>query len=288
MALNPEYLVLKRSNAKTRNGSDFATLTLKNEQEEITVSVWDLTPTTPPQQGDLVCFHAIRNEDGRRSARAADIVSSTVKKCTEEHPFYAFLPHPIAKEEWTRCVNQLLSYCSDDTLKGIISDFAEKLYDPYSKWPAATSIHHAFPGGLLNHTYQMLHMFEGLYPTLPYKVNPDYIALAVLFHDYGKVYEYDQQGKRQPLAFLKGHIYISAHKLENVLAQKQVKQEDIDRIVHIVLAHHGELEFGSPVLPCTQEAVLVNYLDNISAKLDNIDGTPDGDKSYALGTNVVK
>ena len=59
-------------------------------------------------------------------------------------------------------------------------------------------------------------------------------------------------------------------------------------IVHIVLAHHGELEYGSPVKPCSQEAVIVNMLDNLSAKTDVIEFTGNMESSFALGTHVVK
>ena len=85
----------------------------------------------------------------------------------------------------------------DEKLIPIIKDFAFKLYEPYSKYPAATSVHHAYPGGLLNHTHQMLNMLSGLYPTLPYPIKIERCVLAILFHDYGKVYEYSKEGETQ-------------------------------------------------------------------------------------------
>ena len=198
------------------------------------------------------------------------------------------LPRPVAREEWDKTIAQLLSYCTDDTLADIIRQFADKLYAPYSRFPAATSMHHAFPGGLLNHTHQMLHMLSGLYPCLPYPLKVERCILAILFHDYGKVYEYNVQGETQPDMYLMGHIYISAHKLHNVLDQRGVDADEVKRIVHCVLAHHGTREFGSPVVPCLPEAALVNYLDNISAKTDAMEGAGDMEMVPALGTHIVK
>ena len=134
----------------------------------------------------------------------------------------------------------------------------------------------------------MLHMLEGLYPCLPYEIKVERCILAILFHDYGKVYEYNTEGETQTDMYLLGHIFIGAHKLQNVLEQQGVDGEEIKRIIHVILAHHGTREFGSPVLPCTQEAVIVNMLDNLSAKTDAIEGTGNMEACSPLGIRVVK
>ncbi|MBR5884913.1 MAG: HD domain-containing protein, partial [Bacteroidaceae bacterium] len=182
----------------------------------------------------------------------------------------------------------LLTFCNDDNLAAIISEFADKLYVPYSRYPAATSVHHAYPGGLLNHTHQMLHMLQGLYPCLPYPIKAERCILAILFHDYGKLFEYNAQGETQPDMYLLGHIYIGAHKLQNELEKRGVDAEEVKRIIHCILSHHGLREYGSPVLPCIQEASIVSYLDNISAKTDTIEGAGEMEYVNALGTHVVK
>ena len=145
--------------------------------------------------------------------------------------------------------------------------------------------------------FQMLNMLDGLYPTLPYAIKIERCILAILFHDYGKVYEYNYEGETQEAMYLLGHIYISAYKLHDELkkvyadADGKISREadaEISRIVHCVLAHHGQREFGSPVLPCMQEAVIVTYLDNLSAKTDAITGAGNMEKVFALDTHVVK
>ena len=97
-----------------------------------------------------------------------------------------------------------------------------------------------------------------------------------------------KDGETKADKYLLGHIFISANRLYGQLKEHGVAEETIKSIVHIVLAHHGELEFGSPVKPCSQEAVIVNLLDNLSAKLDTIEYTGNMENSFALGTHVVK
>jgi 3'-5' exoribonuclease len=96
------------------------------------------------------------------------------------------------------------------------------------------------------------------------------------------------EGEKLENGFLLGHIYMSANYLNNLLRDLGIDKREINFIVHCVLAHHGQLEFGSPVLPCIPEAQLINYLDNISAKADIFSTTGNMEKAFALGTNVVK
>ena len=64
--------------------------------------------------------------------------------------------------------------------------------------------------------------------------------------------------------------------------------DEVERIVHIILSHHGQRDWGSPVVPCSQEAMLVHFLDNLSAKSDTIEGSGNMEYISALGTRVVK
>lgn len=293
-----EYLCTSRANGVTKNGSPYCNLKCVNLDETCNITVWDCAPEAGPKPGQVVRFHAIQDREGKKSANARDM--ATGPEVSEGHPYYALMPHPVKREDWDASIRKLTSFCSNPRLIRVIEEFGEKLYEPYSKYPAATGMHHAFQGGLLNHTYQMLHMLEGLYPVLPYPIKAERCILAILFHDYGKLKEYNREGETQEDMYLLGHIYISAHTLQNVLEKtfeevpgdpKSIKPENVEeikRIIHCVLAHHGEKEYGSPVVPCMQEAVIVNYLDNISAKAENIKDTGDMEMSFCLGTHVIK
>lgn len=281
-----EFIVVGRTNLLTRQHKPYAQLKLVAEDESFNISVWDLLPEMPPQMGQLVKLGQIKDFNGSKSCSVADLIVGLM--ADDAHPLYNMMPRPISRDIWDKTISQLVTYCDDKSLIDIIKSFAEKLYKPYSEYPAATTVHHAFPGGLLNHVWQMLHMLEGLYPCLPYQIKIERCILAIMFHDYGKVYEYSKSGDAQQDMYLLGHIYIGAHKLQNVLEQHGIDADEIKRIIHIVLAHHGQREWGSPVLPCTQEAAIVHYLDNISAKVEAMESAPQGEYIYSLGASVVK
>ena len=284
--MQKEFIVIGRANATTRQGSPYALLKVADAEQSFSVSVWDVAIDMAPFPGQLVQFMQVKDFGGKKSCALTDMVLGLM--ADEKHPLYGLIPRPINRKVWDDTIANLLSFCTDATLVPIIQDFAGKLYKPYSEYPAATTVHHAYQGGLLNHTHQMLHMLEGLYPCLPYQIKVERCILAILFHDYGKVYEYNRQGDTQSDMYLLGHIYIGAHKLQNVLEQHGVKPDEVKRIVHCVLAHHGQREYGSPVLPCIQEAAIVTYLDNISAKVDTMEATPEGEYVPSLGTHVQK
>lgn len=281
-----EFIVIGRTDNITRNGSPYICLKVANLDGTENISVWDIPKTGGPKIGQTVTFTSIKDNMGKKSASSLDMIVGIFPD--ENHPLYSLLPRPINRILWDKCIEKLIGFCTDADLKAIVEDFGDKLFEPYSKYPAATTVHHAFPGGLLNHTYQMLNMLSGLYPTLPYPIKIERCILAILFHDYGKVYEYNRDGETQEAMYLLGHVYLSAHKLHGELEKRGIDNKEANRIVHCVLAHHGSLEYGSPVVPCTQEAAIVTYLDNISAKVDTMKGTGNMEYVYALSTHVVK
>lgn len=281
-----EYIVIGRTDGTTKTGSPYVSLKLANLEGTENISVWDVSKESGPRVGQTVTFSYIKEYMNKKSAALADMKVGDFPD--EDHPLYNLIPRPIKRETWDECIGKLLGFCTDESLLPIIKDFGEKLYDPYSKYPAATTVHHAYPGGLLNHTYQMLNMLSGLYPTLPYPIKVERCILSILFHDYGKVYEYSRDGETQEAMYLLGHVYLSAHKLHGELEKRGVDKNETNRIIHCVLAHHGSLEYGAPVVPCTEEAAIVTYLDNISAKVDTMEGTGNMEYVHALGTHVVK
>ena len=295
--MNKDYIVLSRQDSVARNNAPFVTLKIANKEEKLTISVFDVPKTGGPKVGQLVSFVSMRDYQDRKSANNTDMRVGAFP--TEEHPLYALVPRPIKREVWNATIEKLLTYCTDERLQGFIQQHADKFYPLYSRYPAATSVHHAFPGGLANHTWQMLHLLEGVYPVYPYQedIKVERVIIGILFHDWGKVCEYNTEGEKSENGYLLGHIYMSANYLNNLLRELFTNQEgkiaesdkrEINFIVHCVLAHHGQLEFGSPVLPCIPEAQLINYLDNISAKADIFTNTGNMEKAFALGTTVVK
>lgn len=283
------YIVISRQDAVARNNNPYVNLKVTSiESGNESVCVFDVAKNSGPNIGDIIQFRELRDYQGKKSTNNQSM--HIIGQATEDDPLYKMIPRPIKQDKWQGVIDNLCSMCKDEKLRSIISSNASELYNLYSKYPAAVSIHHAFPGGLLNHTYQMLHMLEGLYPTLPYPEDTklEHCILAIMYHDWGKTREYTPDGEYEKNMFLLGHIYMSAQKIQTILRQAGIDKEETNLIVHCILAHHGELEYGSPVKPATAEALLVNYLDNISAKADTFNTAGNLEKSFALGTHVVK
>ena len=127
-----EYIVVGRSNGTTRMGSPYCSLKIKNNNEELTVAVWDVAPNDPPVVGHLVSFAYMQNNDGKCSAHKSDLRPGMIDD--DSHPLYGLIPRPITRQEWDTTIANLMTMCSDERLKTTISDVAAKLFQPYSQY----------------------------------------------------------------------------------------------------------------------------------------------------------
>ncbi len=148
----------------------------------------------------------------------------------------------------------------------------QKMMADFKVAPAAMQIHHAWIGGLLEHTLQLMNLADGMLPYYP-RLNRDIILIGLFIHDLGKVeelrwdrgFEYTREGN------LIGHIALGAMWLEEKakIAEEQLGKPLPDGFLtvmqHIVLSHHGLLEHGAAKLPSTPEAIFVSQLDNLDA-----------------------
>ena len=146
--------------------------------------------------------------------------------------------------------------------------------------PAAVQYHHAFLGGLLEHTLSVAQLgvkIAPLYPTL----NRDLLICGILLHDIGKITElcyernlhYSDEG--QLLGHLISGIQIVDEKAKQVGGFPKIL---LDLLKHMILSHHGEYEWGSPKLPMTVEALALHYLDNLDAKIHAFNKAISNDK----------
>lgn len=184
-------------------------------------------------------------------------------------------------------LTEILSSVKNSQLRSIVKEYLSDtdLMKNFCKAPAATSVHHNYLGGLLEHTLNMLKVASKVLPLYP-EVQSDMVLTGIFLHDMGKTEELTYQ-----MAFaysdggqLVGHITKSAIMLEKKVAKMAQDGTDIDRrivdaLTHIILAHHGQYEFGSPKLPATAEAFMVGYIDNLDAKMNQIGNLIENDNN---------
>ncbi len=170
----------------------------------------------------------------------------------------------------------------NNILKNIVSG----LYNDYEKefiiYPAATRLHHAYIGGLLYHTVSILELCDKyieIYPSL----DRDYLISGIVLHDIMKIEEYDApvNSAYSVEGNLLGHIVMGTIKIEKKAVELNVeKSEEVLILKHMLVSHHGQQSFGSPVKPMTKEALLIWYLDTIDSKLrvleEELDKVEDG------------
>jgi 3'-5' exoribonuclease len=163
-----------------------------------------------------------------------------------------------------------------------------KFASDFKRAPAAVQMHHAYVGGLVEHTSNLLRLAEVVCPLYP-QVNRDLVLAGIFLHDAGKVaelkyetnFEYSNEGQ------LLGHIvqcvlWIHQHCREIEAETGQPFPATLEMsLKHLILAHHGRYEFGSPRLPATSEAFVVHYLDNLDAKLAMVTEAIAGDTDAA-------
>ncbi|RLE18813.1 MAG: phosphohydrolase [Acidobacteria bacterium] len=136
--------------------------------------------------------------------------------------------------------------------------------------PAAKSLHHAYRGGYLEHLLTLLKLAIQVSPVYPY-ISKDLVLAGLLFHDLGKLWElsYQREFSYSTEGRLLGHIAIEYDYIAARIREIPDFPDNIRlHLLHIILSHHGELEFGSPKRPKTPEALMVNSLDNMDAKLN--------------------
>ena len=143
-------------------------------------------------------------------------------------------------------------------------DFVEK----FSLAPGGARVHHAYLGGLLEHTLLMCRLARS-FPEVYKEIDGDLLMTGVILHDVGKVreYVYDVAIDHSHDGRLLGHITMGYEMVSDKLAGIKGFPEELGRmLLHIVLAHHGQMEFGSPKTPKFAEAFIVYFLDNLDAR----------------------
>ena len=161
----------------------------------------------------------------------------------------------------------------------------------FKQAPAAVTNHHAFPGGLLQHTVDLIELAGAIAPRYP-RLDADLLTVGALFHDIGKTDELSPSGELTytDRGQLVGHIVIGIQFLSDKIAAAESESGEAFptklrlHLEHLIVSHHGQLEFGSPKVPLTLEAIALHHIDNLDAKLAAattiIDGDVGGDENW--------
>lgn len=301
MRISEVYLCKSKQIAQTKAGKDYGNLVLQDKTGTIDSKIWDLgspgicnfeAMDYVAVDADVTMFQG-NNQLNIRRIRVAD-----------EGEYVPADYLPVSAKDIPKMYEELVGY-----VKSIKNPYLNQLASSYfvddpafakafQFHSAAKSVHHGFVGGLLEHTLSVVKMcdyFAGFYK----EINRDLLLTAAMFHDIGKTKElsvfpendYTDDGQ------LLGHIIIGTEMVADRIRQIPDFPEKLAvELKHCILAHHGELEYGSPKKPALLEAMALNLADNADAKMETMievlrgAGTNQGWLGYnrLLETNIRK
>lgn len=297
------YLCKQRSTAMTKNGKPYDNVILQDKTGTIDGKIWD------PNSMGIMDFEALDYVDIKadvttfNGALQLNIKGARIADEGEYNPA-DYLPRSTKNiEEMYQELIKLITTVNNQYLQKLLQKFFvedTEFSAEFKKHSAAKTIHHSFIGGLLEHTLSVTKMceyFAKAYPVL----NRDLLLSAAMLHDIGKVYELSSfpQNDYTDKGQLLGHIVVGYELVSDKIRDIEGFPEKLAReLKHCILAHHGELEYGSPKKPALPEAFAINLADNADAKLETItelllgskpaDGTEWYGYNRALESNIRK
>jgi 3'-5' exoribonuclease len=272
------FVVRERVRREKRSGESFLKLRLSDVTGTVEGVIWDgvddfMEATAP---GNVV------RVDGRfcvDSRYGGCITVRTVREAAEHEYDAADLhdgpPHPL--EAMVGDMRDLISTVQNPHLRALLDSFFGEGSAEWRRWreaPAAKHYHQAYRHGLLEHCLSVAQGVSALSATFP-GIDRDVAVTGALLHDIGKIEAYESQGASIEISDagkLQGEIplgyYMVRRRIEDLPG---FPTDTAQAVLHIILSHHGKLEHGSPVTPCTREATLVHMIDNLGGTLGSFD-----------------
>ena len=290
--INDVYLCKYKQSAVTKNGKPYENVILQDKTGTIDAKIWE-----PNSMGidefDMMDYVAVVG-DVSSFQGALQVSIKRVRKVREgEYDPANYLP--VSEYDIEDMYKQLLGFVNgikNPYLSRVAKHFFvddTEFVKQFKFSSAAKSVHHGFVGGLLEHTLSVLKLCQFYVKQYPI-LNEDLLYTAALCHDIGKVYElsafplndYTDDGQ------LLGHIVMGCELVgEQIRAIDGFPKKLGNELKHCILAHHGELEYGSPKKPALVEAVALNFADNTDAKMETMKEIfkAAGDQNDWLGFN---
>lgn len=273
--VNEIFLCKHKQTAVTKNGKPYESLTLQDKTGILDAKIWDPGSQGIDEFDSLDYINVVGDLTSFQGALQLNV--KRVRKVQPgEYDPKDYLP--VSERDIDEMYEELTGYVTkmkNPYLKQLASSFFledadfEKRFKFHS---AAKSVHHGFVGGLLEHTLgvtKLCDYFADTYPIL----NRDLLVSAAMFHDIGKLAELSTfpENDYTDAGQLLGHIMIGAEAVgERIRQIPDFPGRLANELKHCILAHHGELEFGSPKKPALVEAVALSFADNLDAKMETM------------------
>lgn len=276
MRLEQTFLISQPQLRTTSRGDYYIAAFLSDATGKLNGRMWQASPelfASLPEEG----FVVVKGRTEMYQENLQLVIESIRPVDPSEVEFADFLPttrNDISKmfSEMVECLRKV----ENPHLLLLIKHFLEdrELMDQFRRAPAAIGLHHAYIGGLLEHTLSLLQLALRILPHYP-DLDKDLVLTGLFLHDIGKTseLEYNVSFKYSDEGQLTGHIVMGIVLTEQKIAVLEAAGHQFpkllkDSLLHIIASHHGQLEFGSPITPRTPEAFAVHHIDNLDSKVN--------------------
>jgi 3'-5' exoribonuclease len=286
------FLVLAKQQRTTKTNKPYLNLILGDKTGQLEGRVWELGDPRIAKdfdRGDIVKARGSASRFDDRLQMKIDQLRIALPNEVDKTDMLPSTTYDVA-ELWRQLLGFVESLTNPD-LKRLLSTLLEDpaLAVAYREAPAAKQLHHAWLGGLLEHVVSLCTLADRVAPHYPL-IDRDLLMTGVILHDIGKVrelsweigFEYTIEG------MLLGHIQIGAALAEKTIDSLPDFPPKLKTLVlHMILSHHGKLEFGSPKLPMIPEALVLNFLDDLDAKMQAVSSEFDKSAKEGKGPNEL-
>ena len=266
------YLCKSKQTLMTKNGKPYDSVILQDKTGTLDAKIWD-TGSVGIEDFEAMDYVAITGDITSFQGNLQCSIKRARKVSEGEYDPKDYLP--VSDKDVDQMYLELMGYINS-VKNTYLSQLLHKFFDDvnfekrFKFHSAAKSVHHGFVGGLLEHTLSVTRncsYFAEVYPML----NRDLIVSAAIFHDVGKLKELSTfpENDYTDAGQLLGHIMIGAEWVGEAIRQIDGFPVVLaNELKHCILAHHGELEFGSPKKPALIEALALSFADNLDAKME--------------------
>ena len=268
MSADGIYLIKDSVKGVTAKGLNYLNITLQDSSGTIEAKKWDADENDFEvlQKGSIVEISA--EVIDYKDKPQVKIFSASFAKNSENLIKSFLVDSPISVDILIEKFKKLFKSVENPDCKAILNKIFEKYYSKFIEYPAAVKNHHEFYHGLLYHTVSMCEIADFLAEHYD-DVNRDILISGCLLHDIGKVIElsgpiatkYTDEGN------LLGHLTIGMSLVREVANELNITSDVPLQLEHMILSHHGKLEYGAAVLPQTKEALLLSMIDDMDAKM---------------------
>jgi len=265
------FKVLEIQKRTKKNGEPFLTLELRDPTGKIGAKIWSQVDThlSMIRAGEFYRFSGTVNEYQNQPQLKIESLNPVAEDDPEVNrsDFEEQAPFDVEKD-FQDMLDTLKAAILNPSLIGLIDIFEEKYRQVFQQHYGAQKIHHAYAGGLLEHTHSVIRL--AILIADFYRLDRELLAIGALFHDIGKLIEFtcSPAVETTPEGGLIGHIILSNQIFLELQGQVENFPSDLSlQIRHLIVSHHGEKEFGAPEVPKTPEAFVLHMIDLLDSKL---------------------